>query len=352
MSDGDSPDKKMCTSSHTRTAVIAPAALLRRAVLCVFTLATFLCDNLVVRNHTSNTQEVIEEEVSYCTKTASKALTDAVDEAVYERHTHVTEVDLRAARLEYQDALAKYNESTAALENVDEDDQDYQTCKSKNDQLREVYNTALAALDEADKKYQAVSPKLKELRALKNKADEAKAIVKNAKSKATKASAKNAKSSAEKALTEARQTRNAAVNKYDCYRNREFENDEFTSTPDTLWTCFATKYNRLIREVNDDIDEDSRFYVIPSDCVKTPTKECLKIFRELFLRSFTQRQNVASDCFTFLDKTTNEKKRKRSDNDDKTLKRRRQDSLEAKERQIQAFAATLMEKIQGAMRSE
>jgi hypothetical protein len=324
MSDEDSPGKKTCTSSHTRTAVVTPAALLRRAVQFFGFLTTFLSDNLVVHNHTSSTQEVEEEEVPYCTYTAFMALIRAVGEAcVDKQHTHIAEVNLSAARLEYQDALANYNKSVAALEEVNEDGEEYNARQSEHDNLSKVYNTARAALDEADEQYQIVFPKLQTLRVLKNKADASK---------------------------KAKEDRTPAMDAYTRYREKEFKEEDFTSTPNTLWTCFAKKYNTRIEKVNRRIkNPDERYYVIPLECVNTPTKECVEIFKKLFTRSFTQTQNITSDCFTYLNKTAPREKRKRSDNDDGVSKRRRDNSLRATNLEIKNLATELLKKIQDAM---
>lgn len=324
MSDEDSPGKKTCTSSHTRTAVVTPAALLRRAVQFFVSLTTFLSDNLVVHNHTSSTQEVEEEEVPYCTNTAFMALTRAVSEAcVDKQHTHIAEVNLRAARLEYEDALANYNKSVAALGEVNEDGEEYNARQSEHDNLSKVYNTAHAALDEADKQYQIVFPKLQKLRVLKNKADASK---------------------------KAKEDRTPAMDAYTRYREKEFKEEDFTSTPNTLWTCFAKKYNTRIEKVNRRIkNPDEWYYVIPPKCVNTPTKECVKIFKELFTRSYTQTQSITSDCFTFLNKTALGEKRKRSDNDDGVSKRCRDNSLRATNLEIKNLATELLKKIQDAM---
>jgi hypothetical protein len=342
MSDEDSPGKKTCTSSHTRTAVVTPAALLRRAVQFFGFLTTFLSDNLVVHNHTSSTQEVEEEEVPYCTYTAFMALIRAVGEAcVDKQHTHIAEVNLSAARLEYQDALANYNKSVAALEEVNEDGEEYNARQSEHDNLSKVYNTARAALDEADKQHQIVSPKLQNLRVLKNKADE------------TRADTKNARSGTGNASKKAKGDRTPAMDAYTRYREKEFKEEDFTSTPNTLWTCFAKKYNTRIEKVNRGIETpDERYYVIPPECVNTPTKECLHVFKELFTRSFTQTQSITSDCFAFLNKTAPGEKRKRSDNDDRVSKRCRDNSLKATNLEIENFAAELLEKIQDAILSK
>lgn len=327
MSDEDSPGKKTCTSSHTRTAVVTPAALLRRAVQFFVSLTTFLSDNLVVHNHTSSTQEVEEEEVPYCTYTAFMALIRAVGEAcVDKQHTHIAEVNLSAARLEYQDALANYNKSVAALEEVNEDGEEYNARQSEHDNLSKVYNTARAALDEADEQYQIVFPKLQTLRVLKNKADASK---------------------------KAKEDRTPAMDAYTRYREKEFKEEDFTSTPNTLWTCFAKKYNTRIEKVNRGIkNPDERYYVIPLECVNTPTKECVEIFKKLFTRSFTQTQNITSYCFTYLNKTALGEKRKRSDNDDGVSKRCRDNSLRATNLEIKNLATELLKKIQDAMLSK